>query len=235
MAGFGLITFVIMLLNMFLLPILFPRVFLHDDWTIYKEVLFILWNIGLITIMNWLFINHLRIGMEQHSLATSLSFTLAIGLFPSAFMVMLKEKSLSRANEKISSQWNSQLEHKQEPMVESRVIIQSDSKNETLHLDLSKLICIAVEGNYSKVYFKKHGLLESTLLRTSLSNIEKQLPMFDDLQRCHRSFIINRSQIEKVTGNARSCSLHLSKLDFSIPVSREQYKLFQFIPSASRS
>jgi len=53
--GYGTITVVLMLVNLLLLPLLFPKFFKTNDWVIYKMILFVIWLLLLISIANWFF------------------------------------------------------------------------------------------------------------------------------------------------------------------------------------
>jgi len=89
-----------------------------------------------------------------------------------------------------------------------------------MSIELDQLICIKSEGNYVDVYFYKNEKINKQLIRNSLTKLSKQLIIFENIKRCHRSYIVNFSNIEKVSGNARNFNLHIKTLDFTISVSR---------------
>ncbi|RYZ20584.1 MAG: LytTR family transcriptional regulator, partial [Sphingobacteriales bacterium] len=80
---------------------------------------------------------------------------------------------------------------------------------------------IESSDNYSTVVYLKNNQPVKTLLRSSLSRLETQLSGNAVLVRCHRSFIVNLENVEKVTGNAQGYKLHLHEGNFQIPVARK--------------
>ena len=75
------------------------------------------------------------------------------------------------------------------------------------------------KGIISK-FFSEENIFKSKLIRNSISNIEEQLIVFKKVKRCHRSYLVNLDKVEKMTGNTRNLNLHISNMNFSIPVSR---------------
>jgi DNA-binding LytR/AlgR family response regulator len=66
--------------------------------------------------------------------------------------------------------------------------------------------------------------MKKTLIRNTLSKIEKQLP-FDNIKKCHRSYLANLNLIEKITGNAQGYRLHFPfSTEITVPVSRSKGK-----------
>lgn len=226
LSGFGFITFTVMLINCILMPHLFSRLFDPEKWTTAKNILFHLWNILLIAFCNWLY--HTTIGCNlsvQHSLATFLLMTIAVGIIPSVFFTAYFERKLWNKNNSVAKIINSEIMQRQtRKYIDKLASISSDNKNEKLEILARELVCISSEGNYSNVYYFVEETIEKKLLRLSLKKAEEQLSDFDGIVRCHRSFIINLEQIKRISGNARNYNLHIEKLSFTIPVSRNFQK-----------
>jgi hypothetical protein len=92
---------------------------------------------------------------------------------------------------------------------------------------LADLLFIQAEENYVQIYHKseKPGRV---LLRSSLTRIERQLrPFYPRLFRCHRTCIVNSSQIVKVAGNAQGLKLTLRDTAATIPVARRYVDEFR--------
>jgi DNA-binding LytR/AlgR family response regulator len=41
-----------------------------------------------------------------------------------------------------------------------------------------------------------------------------------DIQRCHRSYLVNRRRVARAMGNAQGLTLHLDRGEIEVPVSR---------------
>jgi len=83
-------------------------------------------------------------------------------------------------------------------------------------------------GNYTDLYFFHGGKLTGTTYRISLTSFEKQLDA-SNLQRCHRSYLVNLNKVTNVSGNAQGLRLTLTDGAIEIPVSRK------YIPDIKKS
>ncbi len=219
--GFFFITLFTMLLCLFALPIIFAKLFDIDNWTVKKDILFMLLQIMIIAIFNWIY--NSTIGKDitrQYNIFAFLFITFSVGLFPTILHVLLKEKYLSQKHNKIAENLTVNIQKGKNLNKNTEIEIQSDNKKEKLNIKLDQIICIKSEGNYASVYYYKDEQITKELIRNSLSKIIQQLIIFENIKRCHRSYIVNFDWIEKISGNARNYNLHISNLEFTIPVSR---------------
>jgi len=69
-----------------------------------------------------------------------------------------------------------------------KIIITGENKLDILQINDADLICVSSADNYVSVAYLIHDVLNKKLLRTTLKNIELQLPF---LVRVHRSHLIN--------------------------------------------
>ncbi len=69
-----------------------------------------------------------------------------------------------------------------------KIILTGDNKLDILQIKSEDLICISSADNYVDVTYLKNDVLSKKLLRTTLKNIEFQLPQ---LIKVHRSHLIN--------------------------------------------
>ncbi len=109
------------------------------------------------------------------------------------------------------------------PRVSHQIILNSQNQKDQLQLSLRQILYLEAQQNYVEVcyYEKERQQVQRKLLRNTLSQLEKQL-LETNVIRCHRSFLVNLSRIEKVTGNAQGLKLKLEHLpDQIIPVSRK--------------
>jgi len=90
-------------------------------------------------------------------------------------------------------------------------------------MPVDKLLFIQSCDNYANIVRQKNGNTTEKLLRSSLKNIEEQITL-PFVVRCHRSFIVNLSLVQAITGNSRNYTLSLKNYHTPIPVSRESEK-----------
>jgi DNA-binding LytR/AlgR family response regulator len=74
--------------------------------------------------------------------------------------------------------------------------------------------------NYSAVYFIKEGKADKVLLRGSLKFMESQLTSCPNIIRCHRTYIVNLSNVTSASGNAQGYKLSVANSTEIITVSR---------------
>jgi DNA-binding LytR/AlgR family response regulator len=102
-----------------------------------------------------------------------------------------------------------------------QVLLRSDNKNESMTISLKDLLFVKSIDNYVEVHFLKNGKHTFSILRYSLSKVERDNDALRELIRCHRSYIANRLHIEKISGNAAGYKIKLKKYEQLIPVSRK--------------
>lgn len=221
LAGFGTITSVTMLIAYFLIPNIIPNFFNPNKWNVGKTILFIIGILAAISVGNWLYNSYFFEGISfQHSLGHFVFITVSVGIFPVIFLIFFIELYLNRANQSLAQSVDEKIHQLSKTPNTTRINLKGENKNESLDLDLSQLICVKSEGNYAQVYFKKQDTIQKKIIRNSISSIEKQLDNFDNIYRCHRSYLVNLENVNEVTGNARNFNLLVNDLDFCIPVSR---------------
>lgn len=80
--------------------------------------------------------------------------------------------------------------------------------------------------NYVNIYFWNGETMEKKTERATLKSCENLIKN-TNLLRCHRSFIVNTTIVENVSGNAQGLKLKLRNLETTIPVSRSYIPLFK--------
>jgi len=209
------------LFSFFVLPAILKKLFDFDKWTIKKNIIFIVVQFLIVTVLNWIYNSIIGKDItEQHSLFFFVFITVSVGIIPTFFLIYIIEKNLTRKNKKIATNFTENIKHQKSINKSTIINLVSKNKDETITIDLKQLLCVKSEGNYLKVYFLKENRIVSKLIRNSISKVEEQLIIFEQVKRCHRSFLVNLGKVDKMTGNARSFNLHISSLDFTIPVSR---------------
>jgi len=131
----------------------------------------------------------------------------------SRFQKMLAQSNLS--DEK------SDFEQKRNPISSINI---TTSTSETLSIDPQDISFIQANDNYSTIYWYESGILKNKLLRITLKHLEEQLVVFENIIRCHKTFMVNLNQELNITGNARGLFFEGKSLPIRIPISRSKNK-----------
>ena len=102
---------------------------------------------------------------------------------------------------------------------EATVTLQG-STNDSVRVRIDELLYIESVGNYVKVYRRKDGSVQSTLLRATMAQTEEALKTYPVLVRCHRAFLVNLKAVERVSTQNGNLQLNLFQVPEGIPVSR---------------
>ena len=100
--------------------------------------------------------------------------------------------------------------------------IESDTK-EFVELKLTDFLYAEAQDNYTLIVYMEEKVKKEKILRATLANIEKQLS-FQDIIRCHRSYIINSGFEYAYHKSDNKAFLKNFELNISIPVSRSKEK-----------
>ena len=78
------------------------------------------------------------------------------------------------------------------------------------------------QHNYVRIYYQPEaGETQNTLLRLTLSDLADQLAF---AERVHRSYLVNLTRAEELSGNKRQSTLRLAGSEQPIPVSPKHYQ-----------
>ena len=94
------------------------------------------------------------------------------------------------------------------------------STSETVTLEVSDLLYIEAVGNYVKVYHLKDNQVHTDMLRATSKQMEEDLRDYPMIVRCHRAFLVNLGQVEKIFSQAGNMQLTIKHFEESLPVSR---------------
>jgi hypothetical protein len=237
--GYGIVNFVVIMINMLLLPYLFPSFFDEKKWKVYKELLFLSWMLFTIGLGNFLY-TKILFNYPDDILMGFLSFqlyTLAVGIFPVIISIVLNYNHQLRKNLELAGSISTSLSPDRSGNIDDsqRITLSADSKKESLELPLKDILFIQSEGNYVIVYFREESDIKRSILRNTLKNTQEELgPHFPPLFRTHRSYIVNLSLVERIKGNSQGLQLYLPELEDFIPVSRAYIKKFRETLSSFR-
>jgi DNA-binding LytR/AlgR family response regulator len=105
--------------------------------------------------------------------------------------------------------------------IREKVVIESENKSESLELRLSDIFLIRSADNYVEVVYLENGEIKRKLVRNTLKNVEKQLILFPDFLRCHRTTLINTGFVEKLYRSYSGVFIKLKGYEPGVPVSRQ--------------
>ena len=230
LAGYGLVTLLVLVVDLIILQAVFPGIFSENRWTLLKEALFLLWIILTLTVGNYAYSVLLAIvpWAGTKGLLIFAGYTLAIAVPPIVVLVIVSYNRLLRRNLSSAKEINRMItgrKHAREK--EDRLIINSENRTQTLETRASGLICIESVGNYVNIWTLEEGKIVRQMMRSTLKEIERQVEKAGSLFKCHRAFIINLQHVEKVNGNSQGYRLRMKYLDQEVPVARNYSKSFR--------
>jgi len=219
---YGIITFTTMLLHLLILPKFFTLIFNPNKWTIYKMIVFVVIIMLAIGIVNWYFsvFYSKLLNNNNYPLLFFIYKVFLVGIFPILFYVFLTELITSKNNIKVASIISESKSNLNLDDNENEIKLTGSNKKDSLNLKQEALLYISSEKNYASIFHTLNGKIKETLLRVSLNNLETQLEGYNNIVRCHKSYIVNTTKVEKIKGNARSLLLIIPNIEVPIPVSR---------------
>ncbi|UTA67947.1 LytTR family DNA-binding domain-containing protein [Emticicia sp. 21SJ11W-3] len=221
LTGFGAIVSICTAIHRFVLPSVFPRVYHEKVWVVWKEIADILLLLALITIANMLYSSFFfsYVPFSVTGFLAMFFIVALIGLIPISFGVMSNYIiQLKKYNQTIIVQAVNATTKEEEKGITLKLI--AENEKDVLELKADDLLFIESSDNYSTVVYNQAQTLQKVLLRSSLTRLENQINQ-PAIVRCHRSYIVNLSKVEKVTGNAQGYKLHLQLFELTIPVARK--------------
>lgn len=221
-AGYGLLTFIIMVLFYIFMRLVSRLFLIEKNWTLGKELITTLAMISIIAMGNYLF--NIALGFKRfsgHGLLQTLWYTHAVGIFPTAFSLILNWRNLDHKNKQEALMLNQKVtsDENKESSVGCEIEIKGENEGEHLSLDSFQMLFAKSAENYLDIFYLDNDEVKHKIFRLSLSQMCKQVEG-SSLLRCHRSYIVNRQKILKIRGNAQGYFLTLPQINDEIPVSR---------------
>lgn len=207
----------------------------HEDWTLFKELLFIFITLSGLGIAIYLAAFAIEPPAPRWNFATfwdSYSNTLLIGLIPFSVFTLINSKYLviesllqQHAGPEGSGLVGQGKPGGEDP-AETTVDIVSRLKKEHLTFFPSQMLYAEAEGNYTAFYLLTQEKIQKKIIRNTISDIEQQLSGSPFILRVHRAFIVNLNMVAGKKGNVAGYRLKLRGTTTEIPVSRQQTKSF---------
>jgi len=222
LATFGAITLVLLSIFRLVIPSIFIQTFSEERWTIKKEIiidlLFVISNSVAFSFFAR-YVGGVRINFPIAINIVILSISAAAVLVTINRIYMLKKQI-----EELSQYVPDDLKQKQESYKDEMIDFESENKTEFFQIPSSQVLLIKSANNYIEVLYQDAGKINKKLIRNTLKNTEEQLANYEDMIRCHRSYIVNRKHVQKLTRGNYGLELSLFNYSQQIHVSR-QYAL----------
>lgn len=111
------------------------------------------------------------------------------------------------------------------------LVFTAENQKDHLTLPLKLLLLIESDDNYVSIHHLQHDRVIKTLFRKSLKSIQEEA-LHPALLRCHRSYLINLTQLQQIHGNRNKLKVFLNHVKEPIPVSRQYMdSLFALVPN----
>jgi len=108
------------------------------------------------------------------------------------------------------------------PLPKNLFLLIGENKNEILRLEKDDLLFVKAVENYVEICFVDESKkVMSKTFRQTLSNVWQQLPF---LEKCHRSYLVNRSTIKEIVGNSQGAKISFVVGEKEILLSKTYYK-----------
>ncbi|HBX51474.1 MAG: hypothetical protein A2275_04315 [Bacteroidetes bacterium RIFOXYA12_FULL_35_11] len=214
--GICVITFISLSLNLLLLPTLIPKMFIHTEWKIGKEILWNIWILLTISVSYFFYFKYLKIMEFGAYMIVNLLLTAVI---PISALIIINYNKMLRSNLSLANEINRKL--KESKLNKDRIVyFKSDYQKDSLAIKVNLIYFIRSANNYIEIFWKENEIINNQMVRCSLTKAEELLKEEKNIFKCHRSYLVNINFIEKIEGNLQGNKLFFDKIDFSIPVSK---------------
>ena len=221
----SLITAIVSAVVIYLFPYIFKKFFDAKEWTRYKffftGALISILSVAPITLFVYLFylsyeIKFLYSYLDRASIWLPLG--LFIGLVPTFILYFISWKS--EINSQLSAVSPSDISSMTEEGLTEEVIAIPKNAREKLVFSPSCFIYAEAQGNYLTIhYIVKEEIVRETL-RLTMSQMMRIVEKYDNIKRCHRTFLINISHVENTKKRGQKYVLRFKNCTEEIPVSK---------------
>jgi len=229
LAGYGLVTFLIQVIDLFIMPLLLPGLYRSDRWTVLKEIVNLTWILFTVGLGNMVY-SSFTMGFELNlnNIIIFQAYTLAIGIIPITALTLIKQGYLKRKNEDTARAINDTLvPHAPTGHSEQSVYLTGESQKEELTVHAGDIHFIRSDGNYITIGYQKNNRFTQLLLRNTMKYAAEKLAAFPFFYQCHRSWIVNLDRITRVSGNSQGLRVAVENFGEEIPVARKNAPEFR--------
>ena len=232
--GFAMISGFFVLIVLELIPLLFFKDELKENWTLSKEGSLIVGLFTLIILANYLFIlitaRDFELAFQVKTFILVVFQGIFIGLVPAFVAILINYNAFLRKNLKEVKVYNEQLVKRLPVEVvpfNEEVLIPTNNKSETIRIVPSQLWFVKSEGNYVEIFFEIDNKVKKEVYRTSIKVIEEALQDYPHIIKTHRCYLANLQKVINFKGNARNFQLYFDDSDTMVPVSRNKFEAIQ--------
>jgi DNA-binding LytR/AlgR family response regulator len=241
--GYGLVTFLSIIVFNRLFPFLFPKYFNEQCWTTGKQILLILTIIFIVGLGNY-FISPLLVDSELdiNNLIWFQGITIMVAALPVGIYFLIRQNQLLKKFSKEAGDIDEKLADrlkKNDHEVDvidtptKKIVLTGTNQGEQLDLYPDDIHVISAASNYIRVFHMQKEKLEYSIIRSTLKKAEEAVLKHPNFFKCHRAHIINLDKVIHVEGNAQGYKIRMDNYADVIPVSRnlnEEFadKLFSF-------
>lgn len=223
LGGYGLVTLIILIIDLVLIERIFSRFFKEANWTLGKEILWLFAVIFSIGIGN-LFYTSFFFDELPFTLSNILNFqmiTLAVAFFPLTLYVIAKYKYLSKKYAAIADEVNNILGKESQGGVNNDIItFYSYNNKDSMNFDSEDFCFLESKGNYINLHLLVENELRQFIFRNTLKNSSLYFKDYPNIVQCHRAYLVNANKIISAKGNSQGLRLKLVDCDMEIPVSK---------------
>lgn len=137
-------------------------------------------------------------------------------------LLVAKEKEMQLLNEQLAKLQAAPIAQPQPTSNQNAdgVITLNGNTSESITLQVANLLYAETVGNYVKIYQLNEGKIKMDMLRATSKQIEDNLRDYPTIVRCHRAFLVNLQQVERIVSRTGSIQLLMKNSHDMLPVSR---------------
>jgi hypothetical protein len=218
LATFGAITLVLLTIFRVVIPSIFITAFSESRWTILKEIiidfLFVICNsVAFAFFARYVGRLPITFPIAINIVIISITASVVVVITNQFYLLKKKVQKLEPAAEEVIK--NELMETPKE------IEFESENKTEYFTLFLEQLILIKSANNYIEVIYKHNDEIKKKLIRNTMKTTENLLQKYPEIIRCHRSCMVNKNYIKKVSRGSDGLVLNLFDYPQEIHVSRQ--------------
>ena len=216
----GIITTCVILFNALALPEFFVPVRNEMEWTIKKEVIYILWNVFVVSILV-AFYSFFYVG--EYNLYNIILFPVinvfSLAPFVGAY-VFMNEKILSKSLNKEADAISNSMNFKKRLVSQKDELVEFKTFDGTKKIKVSEIIFLAENKKYVAAYYFNNGLMSELKLNMTLKEAREELRKYTAFYRCQKKWVVNLDFVVSLSANARGFLLNIKNCSIRVPVSR---------------
>ena len=218
LSGYIVVCFGIYALVHLILYCLRSHHFCRENWTLKKEFHVLILYLPVIAFISWIFtlvsVQEFELNLNSFLQLQYYNSILGIIAVPSfGFFVGNKLKPTGNIEEKEMLPVISAPDEIPQPKEDIIPI-------KKLELDFKKVLYVECRHNDLHISYLNSGKMATLIQRCSLKELESLLSDYPQLKRCHKSFMVNITQVQNWSGNMEKMTLYLKHCNQTVTVSR---------------